>query len=58
MGGGGGVFHSRTPDDYKREIREIRDKTKDEAFETDVNEKINENLGLIIPEIQKPTVSI
>jgi len=45
MGGGGGVFHSRSPDDYKREIREIRDKTKDEAFETGVNEKINEKLG-------------
>jgi len=45
MGGGGGVFHSRTPEDYKREIREIRDNTKDEAFETGVNEKINEKLG-------------
>jgi hypothetical protein len=45
MGGGGGVFQSRTPDDYKREIREIRDKTKDEVFETAVNEKINEKLG-------------
>lgn len=45
MGGGGGVFHSRTPEDYKREIRDIRDNTKDEAFETGVNEKINEKLG-------------
>lgn len=45
MGGGGGVFHSRTPDDYKREIREIREKSQDEAFETAVNEKINDKLG-------------
>jgi len=45
MGGGGGVFHSRTPDDYKKKIREIREKSKDEAFETAVNEKINEKLG-------------
>ena len=45
MGGGGGVFHSRSPEEYKREIREIREKTKDEAFETGVNEKINEKLG-------------
>ncbi len=45
MGGGGGVFHSRTPDQYKQEIREIRDKTKDEAYETGVNEKIDEKLG-------------
>jgi len=45
MGGGGGVFHSRTPDDYKREIREIREKSQDEAFDTAVNEKINGKLG-------------
>jgi hypothetical protein len=45
MGGGGGVFHSRTPDDYKREIREIREKSQDEAFETAVNEMINDKLG-------------
>jgi len=45
MGGGGGVFHSRTPDDYKRKIREIREKSKDEAFDIAVNEKINEKLG-------------
>jgi hypothetical protein len=45
MGGGGGVFHSRTPDDYKREIREIREKSQNEAFETAVNEKINDKLG-------------
>lgn len=45
MGGGGGVFHSRTPDEYKKEIQKIRENTKDEAFETIVNEKINEKLA-------------
>lgn len=45
MGGGGGVFHSKSPNEYKREIREIRKQSKDEAFETTVNDKINEKLG-------------
>lgn len=45
MGGGGGVFHSRSPDEYKKQIREIREQSKDEAFETAINEKINEKLA-------------
>lgn len=40
-GGGGGVFSSYTPDEYKEKIREAREKTHDEAFETSVSEIIN-----------------
>jgi len=45
MGGGGGVFHSKSPDEYKKQIREIREQSKDDAFETAINEKINEKLA-------------
>jgi len=45
MGGGGGVFHNKSAEDYKELIRRIREKSQDSSFETDVNEEINQRLG-------------
>lgn len=44
-GGGGGVFSSYSPDEYKEKIREAREKTRDEAFETSLSEIINRLLA-------------
>jgi len=45
MGGGGGGYFNESPDKYKKIIRESREKTKDDKFETTVNEIIKDLLS-------------
>jgi len=44
-GGGGGVFNNHSPEEYQRKIRESLEKTRDEAYETEVAKFINEILA-------------
>lgn len=46
MGGSGGGYHYFSERDYKKEINEIREQSRDETFETDVSEMISQKLGL------------
>lgn len=46
MGGGGGsAFNNHSPEEYQRKIRESLEKTRDEAYETEVAKFINEILA-------------
>lgn len=45
MGGSGGSGGEGSIEDYKREIRESREKTQDAEFDTEVNRKIDERLA-------------
>ena len=45
-GGSGGGFSYSSPTEYKNEIDDIREKSYDESFETNVNQLISEKLGL------------
>jgi len=45
MGGSGGGYSFPSSDRYKEELKEIRQKSHDESFETSVNELIAERLG-------------
>lgn len=44
-GGGGGVYNNYSPEEYQRKIRESLEKTRDEAYETEVAKFINEILA-------------
>jgi hypothetical protein len=43
--GGGGTFHSRTPDEARRQVREAEDKTTVAAFESTLSETLGALLG-------------
>jgi predicted nucleotidyltransferase len=45
MGGSGGGYSFPSSDKYKAELKEIREKSRDESFETSVNELIADKLG-------------